>query len=279
MFNHPDSKTFQVFFKALEPENYIMMNLGKHFLAKYNSKDSNISLEIIKFIKKNRPNLELEQFVVKEEAYAKLDIILADLDKVTQQTESVEDPSQTIEETDDIKVEDDIQDDVYLKEPTTWAEVDIEDDELFQFLKEDNTDIDQEYTDDINFSQQIIPESLLGKSTLEAYNKKVNNMGYNEIFDQASQTVEKSVKCFLNQEYAGENQPFNCESVRPFIKTKNVLEQIYKLLFQMRSHDTINSVAKQATDDIKEKLSSLKERIDVMIRPLKSQLKELEDIK
>ena len=36
MFAHPMSKVVKIFFKALDPDVYLMMNLGKHFLAKYN---------------------------------------------------------------------------------------------------------------------------------------------------------------------------------------------------------------------------------------------------
>ena len=76
MFSHPMAKIVKIFFKALDPDMYLMMNLGKHFLAKYNKKDENISLDIIKFIKAERPRMKLEEFVMKEESYAKLDVIL-----------------------------------------------------------------------------------------------------------------------------------------------------------------------------------------------------------
>lgn len=263
MFNHVDSKIFKVFFKSLDPESYLLMNLGKHFLAKYNTKTENISFDIIKFIKKIRPNLELEQFVAKEESYAKLDKLLSEME-VKEIENPSEEISQAVEEiVDDVQVVDDIEEDVLLKEPTTWDEVDLDNDELYQFLKEDNTDIVEDYIDDINFSQNIIPEEMLGKSMLDAYKKKVFNMSYKEVFEQATQIVEKSVKTFLNQKFVGKNTDFDSETVRPFIKTKNVIEQIYKLLFQMRGHDTIDSIAKQATDDVRDRLTNIKEKINL----------------
>lgn len=87
------------------------------------------------------------------------------------------------------------------------------------------------------------------------------------------------MKSFLNQEYIGDAQTFDSTSVRPFIKAKNVIEEIYKSLFQMRGHGAVDSVAKTCSDDVKEKLNNMKERIDVIIEPLKAKLKDLEHIK
>ena len=114
---------------------------------------------------------------------------------------------------------------------------------------------------------------------LDTYNKKVMKTDNYEIFSQASKTIEKSVKSFLNHEYIGENETFDSDSVRPFIKTKNVMEEIYKSLFQMRGHGAVDSIAKSSTDSILQKLNSIKERVDIIIEPLKKRLKELEEIK
>ena len=185
------------------------------------------------------------------------------------------------EETEEIKVEDDIEDDGgYLNEPTKWADVNEDDDELFNFLNEMKQDvIDDKFTDDINFSQELVSESALGKSMLDNYNKKVMKTENFQVFGQASKTIEKSVKSFLIQEYIGENEIFDSNSVRPFIKTKNVMDEIYKSLFQTRGHGAVDSVAKSSTDNMLQKLNSIKDRVDIIIDPLKKRLKELEEIK
>mmetsp|Transcript_22768 Transcript_22768/g.20245 ORF Transcript_22768/g.20245 Transcript_22768/m.20245 type:complete len:108 (-) Transcript_22768:86-409(-) len=85
IFEHPMSKTVKVFFKNLDPDVYLTMNLGKHFLGKHNTKDENLSLDIIKFIKAERPRLRLDEFVMKEEAYKKLEVILNDFSQDPEQ--------------------------------------------------------------------------------------------------------------------------------------------------------------------------------------------------
>jgi len=286
LYEHPQAKIAKKLFKSVDPDVYLIMNLGKHFLAKHNKKDSNKSIDIIKFIRAERPKLALEEFVMKEESYAKLDIILKDFMADPEQQKKyfieqlVEEPTSIIEDTEDIKVEDDIENNgVYLKEPTTWAEVDEDDDELFDFLKDDKEVLDDEQTDDINFSNQIVPENVLGKSMLETYNRKAQQLDNFEVFDQASTTIEKSVKSFLNQEYIGESETFDANTLRPFLKTKNVLEGIYKSLFKPRGHGTVESVAKSSTIEINDKFNLLKEKVDIIIEPLKAKLKDLESIK
>jgi hypothetical protein len=79
------SKTVKKFFKSLDPDVYMSMNLGKHFLGKHNKKGENKALEIIKFIKAERPRIEIEEFIMKEESYKKLQIILNDFMQDPQQ--------------------------------------------------------------------------------------------------------------------------------------------------------------------------------------------------
>jgi hypothetical protein len=174
------------------------MNLGKHFLGKHNKKlGDNKALDIIKFIKAERPRMGLEEFVMKEESYKKLDLLLKDFMADPEQQKKyfiehivVEEKSSVVEDTEDIKVEDDIEEDgVYLKEPTTWAEVELDDDELFEFLSQNKEVIEEQNAG--YFSQQIVPEAVLGKSMLEAYNKQVMRLDSYEIFNQASSTIEK----------------------------------------------------------------------------------------
>ena len=149
MFEHSMARTVKIFFKNLDPDVYLTMNLGKHFLGKHNSKEENKSLDIIKFIRAERPRLTLDEFVMKEEAYKKLEVILNDFNQDPEQQkkyfidqeEIIEAESKQIEEIEDIQIEDDIQNDgEYLKEPTTWAEINEEDDDLFDFLREEEFD-------------------------------------------------------------------------------------------------------------------------------------------
>jgi hypothetical protein len=286
LFSHSQSKTAKKVFKSLDPDIYLIMNLGKHFLAKHNKKGENKALDLIKFIKAERPRLSLEEYVMKEESYAKLDIILKDFMADPDQQKMyfieklVEEPISVLESSEDIKVEDDIKEDgVYLKEPTTWAEVNADDDELFEILKTDKEILEEDNPDDINFSYQIVPENVLGKSMLEMYNKKAQQLNNFEVFEQASNTIEKSVKSFLNHEYIGEQTNFDTNTLRPFLKAKNVQEGIYKSLFQSRGHGAIESVAKSSCDEINEKLKTQKAKIDIIIKPLREKLRDLEAIK
>jgi hypothetical protein len=75
LFEHTMCKTVKQFFKSLDPDVYMAMNLGKHFLGKHNKGD-NKALDLIKFIKAERPRLQIAEYILKEESYKKLEIIL-----------------------------------------------------------------------------------------------------------------------------------------------------------------------------------------------------------
>ncbi|CAI2365964.1 unnamed protein product [Moneuplotes crassus] len=275
LFDHSMSRTVKVFFKSLDPDVYLSMNLGKHFLGSHNSKDDNKALDIIKFIKAERPRLTIDEIVMKEKAYKKLEMILSNFEHdpeeqkkyLIDQVEETQ-PEQTIlEPTEDIQVEDDIRDDgEYLKEPTTWAEVN-EDDDLLDINQQDLPSL-ATYNPKVSAPSQSL-------SILEDFTHNFKSKSNHDKFSCASTLVEKSVKSYLNHEYIGSDKAFSTKSSRPFIKAMNVLEDVYKELFHTRSYGAVESVAKETLDQDLKEISTLQAKIDVYVKPLKQKLKDL----
>ena len=84
---------------------------------------------------------------------------------------------------------------------------------------------------------------------IDDFHVNQNKMTNHEKFCASSNIIDKSVKSFLNHEYIGDEKSFDSNSVRPFIKTMNVFEDIYKVLFQIRGHGAVESIAKVTLDE------------------------------
>ncbi len=85
-------------------------------------------------------------------------------------------------------------------------------------------------------------------SILEDFNHNFKEKSNYEKFNWAANLVEKSVKSYLNHEYIGQHEKFTTKSTKPFVKTMNVLEDVYKEIFHTRSHGAVESVAKETLD-------------------------------